>query len=300
MPAYVREIIDPHTHLWDLSMGKHPWLRAHDGATAVSGLEQLRRNFLVEDYLQVSKVHNVVATVHIEALWEPADRYGEIAWLDSLDKKHNIATRYVAAAPFGDQAADEIIQRHLEHPRVVGFRAVISHHPTQPAKSWAKSGDVAYDAAWRRDIATLARAGASLDLMMYPYQVDEVIDLARQMPDLCIVINHNASPIDRDEEGMERWRSAVRKLAQAPNILIKVNMVGYDPNPSYQSTRDMSLHCIDCFGSTRVMFGTDWPVSTRYTAYETIFDNFKRITADFAPGEQRALFHDNAKRTYRL
>ncbi|WNJ88859.1 amidohydrolase family protein [Bosea sp. 685] len=300
MPIYSGPIIDPHMHLWDVSMGRHPWLKPSGGATAVSGLESIRRNFLTEDYRQASMAHDVVASVHVEALWDPADPGGELAWLDTLDKRSGVAARYVGSAPFGTKDALPIIERESANPRLNGFRAIISHHPTNPAKSWAKSGDVVLDPAWRRDVALLAKRGLTLDLMMYPYQAEGVAALARACPDLQIVVNHSGSPIDRDEDGLARWREAVRRLADAPNIAIKVNMVGYDPNPTYEAVKDMALHCIACFGPGRTLFASDWPVSTRYIAYGGIFDHFKRMTAGFSPDEQTALFHGNAARLYRV
>ena len=47
---YDGPIIDTHTHLWDLSMDAHPWLRPADGAVqALGGLDAIRRTFVVED-----------------------------------------------------------------------------------------------------------------------------------------------------------------------------------------------------------------------------------------------------------
>jgi predicted TIM-barrel fold metal-dependent hydrolase len=137
--------------------------------------------------------------------------------------------------------------------------------------------------------------------MMYPYQLDGVLDLARAMPDLQIVINHVASPIDRDEDGMARWRNAVTAMGREPNIAIKVSNIGaYDPQPTYDSIRAVALHCIESFGTARSMFGTDWPVARLHSAYDELWNTFRRITADFSAADQAALFHDNAKRFYRL
>lgn len=296
---YAGPIIDAHMHLWDLAMGKHPWLAPAAGG-AIAGLAAIRRDFLVEDYREASVHHDIAATVHIDAAWETSDPFGEVAWLDTLDKSAGVAARYVAAAPFGSPDAADVIERHLDNPRVVGFRSIASHHPTNPAKSWVKNPDILSDPAWRRDVSILARRGASLDVMMYPYQTDGVLDLAGSFPDLLMIINHCASPIDRDEEGMARWRDAVRRLAQAPNIAIKVNMIGYDPNPTYDAVNAMASHCIDCFGTDRAMFATDWPVCTRYVTYDGLWNNLKRVSAGFSADEQRALFFDNAKRLYRL
>ena len=228
---YSGPIIDAHTHLWDLSMNKHPWLSPSDGSVqALGGLEKLRRNYLVADYKRDSANQNIVASVHIEALWDPSDPLGETRWLETLDKSGGVAIRYTAAAPFGTPQAARIIEQQAAHPRVVGIRDILSFHPTKPEQSFAARGDKAYDPAWRQDIARLPGLGLVLELMMYPYQIDAVLDVARSIPDLRLVVNHCASPVDRDEEGMQRWREAVTRLGREPNIMLKVsNAAGYDP-----------------------------------------------------------------------
>ena len=299
---YSGPIIDAHTHLWDLSMNKHPWLSASDSSVqALGGLEKIQRTYAVEDYLRDSANQGIVASVHIEALWDRGDPLGETTWLETLDKSRGVAVRYVASAPFGTPEAAAILEEQAAFPRVVGIRDILSFHPTIPAKSFASRADIAFDPAWRRDIARLASLGLLFELMMYPYQLDGVLDVARTMPELTLVVNHCASPIDRDEAGMQRWRDAVRQLAREPNIAIKVsNVAGYDPHPTYESVRAVALHCIECFGTDRTMLATDWPVASMTTGFAEIYDTFKRITADVAEHEQRALFHDNAARLYRL
>ena len=299
---YSGPIIDAHTHLWDLAMNKHPWLSPSDGSVqALGGLEKIRRTYLVQDYLRDSANQNIVASVHVEALWDRSDPLGETRWLETLDKSRGIAARYVASAPFGTPEAASILEEQASFPRVVGIRDILSFHPTNPDKSFASRADIAFDPAWRRDIARLVKLNLSLELMMYPYQLDGVLDVARSMPELRLVVNHNASPIDRDEEGMRRWQDAVRQLGREPNIAIKVSSVaGYDPHPTYESVRAVALHCIECFGTDRTMFGTDWPVASMAANFDEIWNTFKLVTATMTEQEQRALFHDNAKRVYRL
>jgi predicted TIM-barrel fold metal-dependent hydrolase len=299
---YSGPIIDAHTHLWDLSMNKHPWLSPSGGAVqALGGLEKLRRNYVVADYMRDAANQSIVASVHIEALWDRSDPLGEIRWLDTLDKSQGVAIRYIAAAPLGTSKAAHILEQQAACPRVVGIRDVLSFHPTAPEKSFAAHGDMANDPAWRRDVARLPSLGLMLELMMYPYQLDLVLDVARSLPDLLLVVNHCASPIDRDEAGMQLWRDAVRQLARAPNIALKVsNAAAYDPQPTYESLRAVALHCIECFGLQRTIFATDWPVASLKTGFDAIYDTFRRITADMTQKEQYALFYDNARRLYRM
>ena len=79
---YSGPIIDAHTHLWDLAMNKHPWLSPSNGSVqALGGLEKIRRTYLVQDYLRDSANQNIVASVHVEALWDRSDplRRDEVA-----------------------------------------------------------------------------------------------------------------------------------------------------------------------------------------------------------------------------
>jgi predicted TIM-barrel fold metal-dependent hydrolase len=300
--VYTGPIIDAHIHLWDLSMQKHLWLMPSGGSVRVlGGLEKLRHDFVVADYLSDSANQAIAAAVHIEALWEPSDMLGETRWLETLDKSRGIAARYVAAAPFGTPEAASVIAAQAAFPRVVGLRDILSFHPTLPGKSFAARPDIAFAPAWRRDVACLIGHKLNLELMMYPYQLDGVLDLARSLPDLQLIVNHCASPIDRDADGMRRWRSAVSALGKEPNIALKVsNIAAYDPQPTYDSVREVALHCIESFGTARVMLATDWPVASMTTGFDDIYDTFHRVAAELSPADQRALFHDNAQRCYRL
>ena len=299
---YDGPIIDAHHHLWDYGMGKHPWLMPSDTALAgMSGLDLLRRNYVVADYLEDAAGHNVVGSVHIEALWQDDDVVGESQWLEGLDKSQGVAARYVARALLGTSQARDIIARHAAIPRVVGIRGMLSNHPTRPEKNFCPRPDLGYDKDWRRDVGLVGEAGLHLELMMYPYQAQAVFDLAKAFPRLQIIVNHCASPIDRDAEGMQRWREALRLIASRPNVALKISNPGaYDPEWTPDSIRSVVQDCLKAFGVERSMFGTDYPVAARHMSFAQIYQNFKAVVAHLALRDQRALFHDNAWRFYRF
>ncbi len=298
--VYAGPIIDPHHHLWDLSLGKHPWLSPADPSVqALPGLSSIAHDYLVGDYRHDAARHNIAATVHIEALWA-GNPVGETRWLETLDKSHGVAARYVAGAALGTPGADRIIAEQAAFGRVVGVRGILSCHP-DPKKSFVADPALAYDAGWRRDVALLHGHGLHLELMMYPYQADAVFDLGRAFPDLPIIINHCGSPIDRDPAGMQRWRDALKTLSALPNLAIKISNPGaYDPDWSLDSIRGVVMHCIGCFGADRAMFGTDYPVSRIQMSFDQIYGTFKTIAAALPDADQAKLFHGTAKRFYRL
>lgn len=300
---YQGPIIDPHIHLWDLGMDRHPWLRPTGGAIqALGDLDAIRRNYLVDDYRRDTANQNVVASVHIEAAWDRGDDpLAEIEWLETLDKSSGVAVRYIAFADLAAPGAGAALDRLSQVKRCVGVRQMLSWHPTDPAKCFAPRPGIADEADFRQGVALLARHDQLLEFMLYPYQAEEVARLARDFPNQTFIVNHCGSPIDRDREGMARWREGLKLLGSAPNVQIKISaLTAYDPVPTPEGLREVALHCIDCFGVERSMFGSDFPVGRLWTSFDAIFDGFKAIVRDFAEAEQSALFHYNARRLYRI
>ena len=300
---YRGPIIDAHCHLWDLGMDRHPWLRPTGGAIqALGDLDAIRRNYLIDDYRRDAAHQNVVASVHIEAAWDRTDDpLAEIRWLETLNKRSGVAARYIG---FADLTAPDVaatLDRLSEVKRCVGVRQMLSWHPTEPARSFAPRPGIADEADFRRGVALLARHDQLLELMLYPYQAEEVARLALDFPNQTFIVNHCGSPIDRDREGMLRWKEGLKRLGSAPNIKIKISaLTAYDPSPTPESLREVALHCIECFGVDRSIFGSDFPVGRLWTSFDAIFDGFKAIVRDFSEAEQSALFHDNARTVYRM
>ncbi len=300
---YRGPIIDTHHHLWDIAMDRHPWLRPAGNSTQPLGdMTPIRRDYLVEDYRRDAKNQNVVATVHVEADWDKADSsLAEIRWLETLDKSSGVAARYIGRAPLGSADAANVLDRLAEVGRCVGIRQILSWHPTQPSRCFATGGDIADDAAWRRGVKLLAGHGFLLEVMLYPYQAEQLARLAHDFPDQNFIVNHCGSPVDRDPEGMQRWRRGLKLLGRAENISLKISaLAAYDPDPTPNSLREVVRHCIDCFGTDRCMFGSDFPVGRLWSTFDAIFDGFKAFVADLSATEQRAMLYENARRLYRV
>jgi predicted TIM-barrel fold metal-dependent hydrolase len=238
----------------------------------------------------------------VEASWDRADDpLAEIRWLETLDKTSGVAARYIGFADLAASGAGAVLDRLSEVRRCVGVRQMLSWHPTDPAKCFAPRPGIADEADFRRGVALLTRNHQLLELMLYPYQAEELARLARDFPDQTFTVNHCGSPIDRDRDGMLRWSEGLKLLGSAPNVNIKISaLTAYDPHPTPESLREVVLHCIECFGVGRSMFGSDFPVDRLWTSFDAIFDGFKAIVRDFSEGEQSALFHDNARRIYRF
>jgi predicted TIM-barrel fold metal-dependent hydrolase len=298
---YDGPIIDAHHHLWDLGLQRHPWLAASAGELGGLGdLEALKRNYLPADYRRDAARQNVVATVHVEAGWAAQDCLGETHWLETLDRIGGVAARYVAHAPLASPEAPALIEAQASFSRVVGIRDILSW-TDDPNRRFAARGDLMDDPAWRAGLSRLSRHNLVFDLMIFPGQLGDAARLARDFPDQPFILNHCGSPIDRDDEGMRRWRDGLALLAQASNVSIKISdLVAYDRHWTLDSLRRVVLTCIDCFGTQRALFASDFPVAGMHASFDEIYEGFKTIVSEFSSDEQRALFFANAQRLYRI
>jgi len=292
---YSGPVVDAHHHLWDLSKGCHPWLAPATGQTGL-----LARDQLPDDYLRAACGHNVVATVHIEAGWDPDDPHGEVAWLDALKRPAGLATRYVAFARLAAPDITETLGRHAAHKRIVGIREILSREPVT-AHGNARSGEQMDDPVWRRGLAKLAPLGLSFDMLIRPWQLGAALRLARDFPDTSFILNHCGSPVDRSKEGMTEWKRGLGALAQAQNVGVKISdLVAYDPRWTLESLSEVVLHCLECFGPQRSMLASDHPVETMHASFDETYRAFKIILAKLTSAELHAIFCGNAARYYKI
>jgi predicted TIM-barrel fold metal-dependent hydrolase len=298
---YAGPLIDAHHHLWDLSLGKHPWLREAKRDEMVFGdPTPLMRNYLPLDFRADAERQNLVASVHVEAGWDPADPVGETRWLDDQAAQHGLPTVFVVHAPLHKPEAESVLRAQRRFDRVRGVRFILSWH-SDSRKNFAARPDYIEDSAWLAGFALLRRFDLSFDLMLYPGQMEQAARLAERFPDTSIIVNHAGSPADRARSDIEHWRRGLKLLAAKPNVAIKISdLVAYDHDWTVDSLRPVVLACIEAFGTERAMFASDFPVAGLHATYDQVFDAFKAIVADFSAREQRRLFHDNAARLYRI
>ena len=300
---YDGPVIDPHHHLWDLSLGRHPWLMKQSAAgqePVFGSIAPIQRDYRIADYLRDARGQNIIATVHVEAGWSDDFPLQETRWLDGLDKSTGVARRYIARVPLDSPDAARLLEEEAANPNVVGIRDIVSWHP-DPAKSFAARKERMSELGWRTGLVHASRLGLSFDLMLFPWQMDEAMRLVADFPETRFVLNHCGSPADRSDEGMALWRKGLSALGEAENVLIKISdLVAYDNDWTLQSLRLVIDHCLDCFGPDRAMFASDFPVAGLHASFEEIYDVFRSVAASLSAHEQRQLFFATANRTYRL
>jgi L-fuconolactonase len=322
-------IVDPHHHLWDRRPGA-----ADPSAPVRHGFEhvtRLRPRYLLDELLaDVTSGHNVVATVFVQCgAMHRADGPEALKPVGETEFVNGIAAM-TASGLYGTanlelgEAVSAVLEAHITAggDRFRGIRQSASYD-ADPAVlgPLARIGPGLFASSkFREGFARLAPHGLSFDVWCLEPQLPEVIDLARAFPETHMVLDHVGTPLGigayagRREERFGVWRDNIRKLAESPNVSVKLgglamvfpgfaSFMADPPAPSAQLAEEWKPYietCIEAFGVHRCMFESNFPVDLCSCSYATLWNAFKRITHGCSADEKTALYSGTASRFYRL
>jgi L-fuconolactonase len=279
-------ITDTHHHVWDLSAHDQPFLDSDPA------LAPLRRNFALTDLAPQAAALGVTRTVLVQTVTEPWETpellaasgglaAGVVGWVD------------LESASVAEQLAQ--LQDLPGGSHLVGIR-----HPLL----FEADADWLARPAVLRGLRAVAAAGLAFDVIGEPRSLAAAARAAAALPGLQFVLDHLGNPGVAPEVD-PAWTDAVKAMAASPNVACKLS--GFLGVPAPAGATDATGHlrpyyetAVAAFGPGRLMFGSDWPVSTLETGYGGVLAAARALTAGLSEAEQDAVFRGNASRVYRL
>lgn len=295
-------IVDAHHHFWDLSQNPHPWLQTLPRIPFRYGdYSTICKNYLPEDHASAAGSHRIMRSVLREGEWDSRDPVGEARWVQQLSREQSTPHAFAAQIWLDRPDVTPTLAAYQEIPIVRSVR----HKPRSTLReshhaAWSEPGSMRCE-VWRSGYAQLHRAGMMFELQTPWWHAPEAVELARDFPQTMIIINHALMPSQRDDESLTAWKLAVEKLANYPNVWMKISGIGVPGQrwtPELQ--RPVVTHLLNTFGTKRCLFASNHPVDALVADLPTIFSGFKTLTAHLKPNERLALFCDNAAALYRL
>jgi predicted TIM-barrel fold metal-dependent hydrolase len=217
-----------------------------------------------------------------------------------VSKAEGLPSVVVAWCDLAAPDAGTLLTSHASVSIVRGIRhkPAAASGPTEAKRGAAGSMD---DPAWRQGYAMLERHGLSFDLQTPWWHLDAAADLAKDFPATQIIINHTGLPADRSPEALAAWRHALERAAAQPNVALKISGLGLPGRPWTVATNGPVIRdALAIFGLDRTMFASNFPVDSLVGDFDTIFSGFLAATASLPGSDRDRLFHDNARRIYRL
>jgi predicted TIM-barrel fold metal-dependent hydrolase len=289
MEMWSGAIVDSHIHLWDLKKLYYDWLTDKIVTDDVMGdyAQICNRNYLPEDFLRDLPPTEQVIAVHLDCALGHEDPVDETEWLASLAETHYWIGAIVGRGDLTDPHFDELLDRHMAASGL--FRGIRMF--CRP-EVWSTT-------EFKRGLRRLRDRKLSFDLDADPETMAQAGEMARVCDDLNIILGHAGFPKQRTVQYFQRWRKAIKGLATHPNVACKVSGLGMADHQWTEDTiRPWVEECLECFGTGRCMFGTNWPVDSLYSDYGTVLNSYKSILSSLSHEEQRKFFYQNAVHYY--
>ena len=158
------------------------------------------------------------------------------------------------------------------------------------------------------------------DTWHYHNQIEDLTKLAKNLPELVIIHDHFGGPLgigpykNRRTEIFDKWKEDIYELSQCPNVYSKLGGLAMPVNGwdwhkrAFPATsdeiifeqREYYLYTLECFGSERCMFESNFPVDKQSISYHVIWNAFKKLTKDLSEKEKQDLFYSTANKVYKL
>lgn len=274
-------IIDTHTHFYDPSRPDGvPWPGVDEAL--------LYRTVLPEHHRALAASEGVTGTVVVEAS----------AWLED--------NQWIL-----DLAADEPwivgLVGHVD-PNRSEFKADIDRFAANELFRGIRCGGGYFAdltaGSFLADMEYLVARDLQLDVLMGPEQLGRVAELAGRLPELRIVINHCGSVVTDGGDPDPLWLEAMGRAAEHPQVYMKASAI-MEKSANYPGPEGIDFYrpildaMWDAFGTDRLIYGSNWPVSDRAGGFKAAIDIVKGYFSEKGEEATEKYFWKNAKAAYK-
>ncbi|WDR04653.1 amidohydrolase family protein [Devosia rhodophyticola] len=275
--------IDSHQHFIDISRGVHDWIR--------DDMAVLRRDLGPDQLRPLLAASGVDGTVLVQA----SQTWDENACMINEAKRAGFVRGIVGWLDLEAPDAVERLEELAREPLIKGVRPILQGMSDD---NWVHRDKVV------AALSHLPRLNLCLDALIQPRHLGVIERLARQLPDLPIVIDHGANPeIAGRSEPDPAWRRGLAACAGHQQVMCKLSgLATHDVEGWRQSgSLDASVNdLLDIFGTDRLMWGSDWPVLNLAADYAGWVERSTGLAQSLSTDERAALFGGTATSFYKL
>jgi len=291
-------IIDAHHHIW--RQADLPWLSGPMQPRIFGPYEPIRRDYPVSEFLDDIAETGVTKSVYVQANWAPDRFEDEVAWVQSQADERGWPHAIVGYADFLTEDVRPQLDRLRAYPLMRGVRMQLHWHENEMYR-FASRPDLCLDDTLQRNIAHLADYGWAFDLQVFTGQMTGAAQLAMACPEVTFVLQHAGMLEDTSEAGRSAWHTGMAMLSSCPNVVSKLSAFGtFIHRNDVNHIAEIVIATVALFGADRCLFGSNFPIEKLWTSYAELIEAHKTAAAPLQSAVQRAIFHDNAQRVYRL
>lgn len=262
--------IDAHQHFWRLDRGDYGWL--------TPAQRPLYRDFEPEDLAPELARRGIAATVLVQA----APTAAETAFLLGLGHGANYVGAVVGWVDLAAGNAALQLAELAKNPLLRGVRPMLQDLPDP---------DWVLDTRLTPAFEALLELGLRFDALVTPVHLPAIHELLHRYPELPLVIDHGGKP-DIASHGFSAWADGMAQLAEDTAAVCKLSGLGNGASVFWKGSdlAPYADHLLRCFGPTRLMWGSNWPVVNLAGGYGRWWDFTQSWIADLdEPARNRIL-----------
>ena len=250
----------------------------------------LKRDFLMEDLAVQLDAVRIDAAITVQA----TQTLVETRWLIDLAEHHSRLRGVVGWVPLADERLRQVLETLTQHKVLKGVRHVVQ----------GESDDrFILGEAFNRGVSLLKEFGLIYDILIFSRHLPAAIEFVDRHPEQLFVLDHIAKPTIHPQRFDEEWSRQIRHLAQRSNVSCKFSGVVTEVRGEPWEIELIQPYwdvVFECFGSSRLMFGSDWPVCLLKTSYQRWVDALQELMSKLSPTENANFWGHNAARIYGL
>jgi len=274
-------IIDSHQHFWQYDAQKHSWINDE--------MAVLKKDFLAEELWTEFSQNDIAGSIAVQA--DQSEE--ETNFLLDLAAKNDFIKGIVGWVDLRSPQIDERLAHYAKFPKLKGFRHVVQDEP-----------DVNFmlGEAFQNGISALKKYNFTYDILIFPSQLKAALQLVKNFPEQSFIIDHIAKPNIKDGN-ISIWKKYMTAIAKHENVHCKISGMVTEAdwkNWEYQDFVPYLDVVFEVFGTSRIMYGSDFPVCLLAGSYKNVKGILHQYLQGFPMAEQEKVWGKNALQFYKI
>ena len=272
--------IDAHQHFWTYNRQEYGWIDEE--------MASIRRDFLPDELKPQLEKNGFQGTILVQV----RQTLEETRWLLGLAETNPFILGVVGWLDLCSPQLRSDLESFEGKSKLVGVRHIVQGEPD----------DFLLRPDFLRGISALEELDLAYDILIYPRHLQVAAKFVSRFPRQRFVLDHLAKPPIKSG-AVDSWARGIRELASFPNLYAKVS--GLVTEAVWQAWKPEDIRpyldeAFKCFGPSRLMIGSDWPVCTVAASYDQAMNLVKDYLSTYTPAERKGVLGDNAANFWRL
>ena len=272
--------IDSHQHFWNFDRQRDSWI--------TDDMVRIQQDFSPADLQPLLQQHHFDGCVAVQADASQT----ETDFLLSLAEEHAFIKGVVGWLDVCSDSIEDLLAHYSLNKNFKGVRYILQGQPE----------GTMFRKDFQRGIAAMEPYDLAYDILIYPNQLEEAIGFVAAFPKQKFILDHCAKPYVKSGK-IKQWQDQMVRLAGFDNVACKVS--GLTTEADWNNWKNSTIHpyldvVFNAFGSKRLLYGSDWPVSLLAGSYATTVNLIEDYVSKFSKIEQQQIMGVNAKEWYHL